>query len=74
MRTGKVGGRQLRSSMPWYFYGKTTDDELKAVFVFLQALKPVDHRVDNLEARAIVACAGNDTVLGIRTDGVSPHK
>jgi mono/diheme cytochrome c family protein len=49
MRTGKIGARQLRSSMPWYFYGKMTEEDLKDVFAFLQALKPVDHRVDNLE-------------------------
>lgn len=49
MRTGKVGARQLHSSMPWYFYGKMTDEDLKALFAFLQALKPVNHRVDNLE-------------------------
>ena len=49
MHTGKIGARQLRSSMPWYFYGKMTDDDLKAVFAFLQTLKPVNHRVDNLE-------------------------
>lgn len=50
IRTGKVGARQLRSSMPWYFYGKMTDEDLKAVFAFLRTLKPVNHRVDNLEA------------------------
>jgi mono/diheme cytochrome c family protein len=49
MHTGKVGARQLRSSMPWYFYGKMTDEDLKSVFAFLQTLKPVNHRVDNLE-------------------------
>lgn len=49
MHTGKVGARQLRSSMPWYFYGKMTDDDLKDVFAFLQTLKPVNHSVDNLE-------------------------
>jgi len=49
MRTGKVGARQLHSSMPWYFYGKMTDEDLKDVFAFLQTLTPVEHRVDNLE-------------------------
>jgi mono/diheme cytochrome c family protein len=49
MHTGKVGARQLHSSMPWYFSGKMTDEDLKAVFAFLQTLKPVNHSVDNLE-------------------------
>jgi mono/diheme cytochrome c family protein len=49
MRTGKVGARPLHASMPWYFYGKMTDDDLKSVFAFLQTLKPVKHQVDNYE-------------------------
>lgn len=49
LRTGKVGARQLRSSMPWYFYGKMTDDDLNDLFAFLRTLTPVEHRVDNLE-------------------------
>jgi mono/diheme cytochrome c family protein len=47
MREGKVGARQLNASMPWWFYGKMTDDDLKAVFAYLRTLKPVKHRVDN---------------------------
>ena len=47
MREGKVGARQLNASMPWWFYGKMTDDDLKSVFAYLRTLKPVKHRVDN---------------------------
>jgi hypothetical protein len=49
MRIGKVGARPLHASMPWYFYGKMTNDDLKSVFAFLQTLKPVKHQVDNTE-------------------------
>jgi mono/diheme cytochrome c family protein len=49
MHTGKVGVRALHASMPWYFYGKMTDDDLKAMFVFLQTLQPVKHQLDNTE-------------------------
>lgn len=49
MRTGKVGARPLRWSMPWYFYGKMGDEDLNAIFAFLQTLKPVKHQLDNLE-------------------------
>jgi mono/diheme cytochrome c family protein len=49
MHTGKVGARPLHASMPWYFYGKMTDDDLKSMFVFLQTLKPVKHQLDNTE-------------------------
>lgn len=49
MRIGKVGARPLHGSMPWYFYGKMTDDDLKSVFAFLQTVKPVKHQLDNTE-------------------------
>ena len=53
MREGKVGARQLNPAMPWVFYGKMTDDDLKSIFAFLRTLKPVNHRVDNTEAATI---------------------
>ncbi|MDX6384776.1 MAG: hypothetical protein QOK48_2349 [Blastocatellia bacterium] len=49
MRTGKVGARRLHPSMPWYFYSKMTDDDLRSMFAFLQTLKPVKHQLDNTE-------------------------
>ena len=49
MRTGKVGARPLHASMPWIFYGKMTDADLKSMFAFLQTLKPVKHQLDNTE-------------------------
>jgi len=47
MREGKVGARQLNAAMPWWLYGKMTDDDLKSVFAYLRTLKPIKHRVDN---------------------------
>jgi mono/diheme cytochrome c family protein len=49
MREGKVGARQLNAAMPWWYYGHMTDDDLKSVFAYLRAQKPVQHRVDNTE-------------------------
>ena len=49
MRTGKVGARPLHYSMPFYFYGKMTDQDLGSVFAFLKTLKPVKHQLDNFE-------------------------
>jgi mono/diheme cytochrome c family protein len=49
MREGKVGARQLNATMPWWFFGKMTDDDLKSIFAYLRTLKPVNHRVDNVE-------------------------
>jgi mono/diheme cytochrome c family protein len=51
MREGKVGARPLNAAMPWWFYGKMSDDDLKAVFSYLRTLKPVKHRIDNTEVR-----------------------
>lgn len=49
LRMGKVGARPLRSSMPWYYYGKMSDDDLKSMFAYLKTLKPVKHQLDNFE-------------------------
>jgi cytochrome c553 len=42
MRTLRTGvtpnGNQLRSVMPWKYFGQMTDDELKAVWLYLQSL------------------------------------
>jgi len=47
IRDGKVGARQMNPAMPWWFYSKMTDEDLKAIFAYLKTLKPVKHRVDN---------------------------
>jgi mono/diheme cytochrome c family protein len=57
LRTGKVRGRQLSDVMPWRFYRNMTDEDLRAVFAYLQSLAPVDHYVDNaLPATDCVRC------------------
>ena len=49
MRTGRVGGvQELSRAMPRRFRG-LTDEDLKAIFAYLQTVKPVKHRVDNTE-------------------------
>lgn len=47
LRTGYVGARQLNSIMPWGALKGLTDDDMKAIFAYLQTLTPVKHRVDN---------------------------
>jgi len=47
MRTGYVRARKLNSIMPFGEFKNMTDDDLKAMFVYLKTLKPVKHRVDN---------------------------
>jgi len=43
MRTGVTpGGKQLNSAMPWKYLGQMTDDELKAVWLYLQSLPKLE--------------------------------
>lgn len=49
MRTGYVKARKLSPIMPWSDFRGMTDDDLDAIFAYLQTLKPVAHRVDNTE-------------------------
>lgn len=42
MRTGVTpNGHQLKEVMPWKYFGQMTDDELKAVWMYLQSLPPL---------------------------------
>jgi hypothetical protein len=53
LRTGYVRARELKPIMPYWIYGRMTDDDLKAVFAYLRTLKPVHHRVDNSETASL---------------------
>jgi cytochrome c553 len=59
VKTGRVGGRELFSAMPWHFYRHLTDADLKAIFAYLQALPLVKHHVDNAEPPTQCAKCGN---------------
>jgi hypothetical protein len=50
LRTGYVKARALSPIMPWHGFRNMTDEDLKAIFVYLKTVKPVDHVVDNTEA------------------------
>lgn len=59
MRTGRVKARKLHDAMPWFFYGRMTDDDLRALFAYLQTVKPVAHTVDNeLPPTHCAVCGG----------------
>jgi mono/diheme cytochrome c family protein len=42
MRTLRTGvtpaGKHLKSAMPWKYFGQMTDDEMRAVWIYLQSL------------------------------------
>jgi mono/diheme cytochrome c family protein len=49
LRTGKhlgaPNGRPILPPMPWYDIAKMTDDDLKAVYAYLQSLPPISNKV-----------------------------
>jgi mono/diheme cytochrome c family protein len=47
LRTGKHKGvlRDILPPMPWQGLAKLTDDDLKAMFAYLQSLKPIQNKV-----------------------------
>lgn len=49
IRTGKhqgvASGRDILPPMPWYWYRHMTDDDLKAVFAYLQSLPPIANAI-----------------------------
>ena len=49
IRTGYVKARVISPIMPWPDYRKMTDEDLKALFAYLQTLPPVRHHVDNTD-------------------------
>jgi mono/diheme cytochrome c family protein len=55
MRTGRVRERKLSDNMPWFHYKGMTDEDLKAIFAYLQTLAPVEHYVSNLDPVALCA-------------------
>src|SRR5262245_20086222 len=59
MRTGMVKARKVHDAMPWRAFGQQTDEDLRAIFAFLQTVPPVAHRVDNsLPATECPLCGG----------------
>jgi len=49
IRQGKKGGsgRDLLPPMPWRMYANLTDEDLKAVFAYLQTIPAIENRVPN---------------------------
>lgn len=47
LRTGNTGGAQLNPLMLSGYFKGMTDEDLKAIYAYLQTLEPVRHNVDN---------------------------
>jgi len=65
IRTGRVGGvRQIDPWMPWPYLRIMTDDDLKAIFMYLRSQAPVHHFVDNTEPPRLCKLCGTTHGLG----------
>jgi mono/diheme cytochrome c family protein len=64
MRTGMVSARDLNDIMVWGYYKNMTDDDLKAIFAYLQTLEPISHRVSNTEPPTPCPLCGQSHGLG----------
>jgi len=59
MRSSMVKARKIHDAMPWGAFGRQSDEDLHAIFAFLQTVRPVAHRVDNaLPATPCPVCGG----------------
>lgn len=54
LKTGKHMGtsREIQPPMPWTWAGKATDEDLKAIFAYLQSIPPIVNRVPDYEPPA----------------------
>lgn len=54
MKLGKHMGtsREIQPPMPWLWYSKMTDDDLKAIFAYLQSIPPIVNHVPDYEPPA----------------------
>jgi len=65
LRTGRVAGiRALSSAMPWVFFREMTDEDLGAVFAYLNTVPPVRHRVSNFDPPTYCPLCGRRHGLG----------
>jgi hypothetical protein len=51
LRTGKHMGtsRPIQPPMPWMWYSKATDEDLKAIYAYLRTVPPIVNRVPDYE-------------------------
>lgn len=51
LRTGKHMGtsRGIQPPMPWFNYGKASDEDLKSIYAYLRSIPPIRNRVPDYE-------------------------
>jgi len=57
MRTGKHMGtsREIQPPMPWPWFGKATDEDLKSIFAYLQSIPAITNHVPDWQPPAAAA-------------------
>lgn len=73
VRTGQVKARKLSSIMPWTVFRNLNDDDLKAIFAYLRARRPVHHSIDKTEAPTECAMCGQKHGFGDRNHPKLEH-
>jgi len=59
IRTGKVVARELNTVMPWGYFSRMDEQDLRAIFRFLKTVPPVKHRVNNTDPPTFcIVCKG----------------
>jgi mono/diheme cytochrome c family protein len=66
LRTGQVKARKLSPVMPWAVFRNLNDDDLKSIFAYLRARRPVHHSVDNTEPPTQCPMCGGQHGFGDR--------
>ena len=57
MRTGKHMGTsgEIQPPMPWPWFGKATDEDLKSIFAYLQSIPAITNHVPDWQPPAAAA-------------------
>lgn len=66
LRTGHVKARKLSSLMPWTVFRNLDDEDLRSIFAYLRARRPVRHTVDNTEPPSECLMCGQNHGFGDR--------
>lgn len=64
LRTCRYGARDLNHLMPCTFFKNMTEEDLGALFAFIQTLPPVRHRVSNTDPPTACRLCGQEHGLG----------
>jgi mono/diheme cytochrome c family protein len=66
LRAGRLKGREISPVMPWLVFGNMTNDDLDAVFAYMQSRHPGNHAVSNTDDATACPVCGQTHGLGDR--------